>query len=325
MKKYHYLNTQTLSIPFSIPLTKETSWESIDKRKTQFFIARFHFFIRERVINSKTKMGPPVSVFSFPKGMEYKKMTALEFEYEELQHQESLKKSLIESEHLQEFANNLLKVSLKAGLFKLDSGSDLKFTNTFREVFSNEFRMNQTVRETKKVKIEDEIIFGKDYEEKTYLVPEYQKYAYDIWLGYVDYLYVIYDKSMFGLRKKRKKYPVWDRNDRRPNVIKLNDPVATIEFWRKVGGYSYYKESDYKEEVKDTNSFSVKTPENNFQHVISFPKVASLYQVSQVAFPLKWIKREGEWTEEELMKIEVEEAKNTAWWYEHGPGSKERI
>jgi hypothetical protein len=37
---------------------------------------------------------------------------------------------------------------------------------------------------------------------------------------------------------------------------------------------------------------------------------------------LKWVKRTGEWTEEELMAIEEDEARNSAWWFHNGPGRR---
>jgi hypothetical protein len=46
----------------------------------------------------------------------------------------------------------------------------------------------------------------------------------------------------------------------------------------------------------------------------------TLYTLSNIAFPLRWIDRKGPWTREELEKIEWEEAEGSAWWYQYGPG-----
>jgi hypothetical protein len=48
----------------------------------------------------------------------------------------------------------------------------------------------------------------------------------------------------------------------------------------------------------------------------------TLYTLSNLAFPLRWIDRKGPWTREELEQIEWEEAEGSAWWYQHGPGRK---
>lgn len=49
--------------------------------------------------------------------------------------------------------------------------------------------------------------------------------------------------------------------------------------------------------------------------------IPSLYQLANVAFPVKWINLKNlNSTKEELMKIELGEAEQTAWWFTHGPG-----
>lgn len=320
MRKKDYLNTYIISVPYSIPLTKESAWNCIDSKKTNFFIARLHFYLRERIVEDLTKMGPPLSVFTFPKGVEYKKLTSMEIEHEQIEYIGSIEKSITESEYVQKFASNLLNVTIKSPFMKVDSSTKLDFTDTFRENFSKEVMINKSIKKKIITKVEDSFTFNENYNDKTYLVPEYQKRAFDIWLGYVDYLYVIYATSHFGLRKKRRKYPPYSVSNRTLNILKLNNPMGTINFWKKISGYSYYSESEYKLEVPDTNTFILASPENKSKHAISFPKLPSLYQVSNITFPLKWIKRIGNWTEKELMEIEEEEARDSVWWYMYGPG-----
>jgi hypothetical protein len=50
----------------------------------------------------------------------------------------------------------------------------------------------------------------------------------------------------------------------------------------------------------------------------------TLYTLSNIAFPLRWIDRKGPWTREELEQIEWEEAEGSAWWYQYGPGSNRK-
>jgi hypothetical protein len=52
-------------------------------------------------------------------------------------------------------------------------------------------------------------------------------------------------------------------------------------------------------------------------------KPPTLYTLSNIAFPLRWIDRKGPWTREELEQIEMEEAEGSAWWYQYGPGRKQ--
>jgi len=49
-----------------------------------------------------------------------------------------------------------------------------------------------------------------------------------------------------------------------------------------------------------------------------------LYTLSNFAFPLHWVDRKGPWTREELEQSELTEAEGSAWWYQHGPGRKQK-
>jgi hypothetical protein len=47
----------------------------------------------------------------------------------------------------------------------------------------------------------------------------------------------------------------------------------------------------------------------------------SLYQLSRVAFPYRWVDMPStDLSKEQLMKIELGEAETTGWWFHHGPG-----
>ena len=54
------------------------------------------------------------------------------------------------------------------------------------------------------------------------------------------------------------------------------------------------------------------------------PERPTLYTLSNIAFPLRWIDRKGDWTADDLKRMELDEAEGTAWWFQHGPGSLKR-
>ncbi len=155
-------------------------------------------------------------------------------------------------------------------------------------------------------------------------VSAYQRYAYDIYLSWVDYLRVQYRTTALGLRKKRRKYPP-PSSQRHPNWIKFHVPLATAHFWRPLPKSSIVTyEARYENEVKDPEEIDIVPPEDLLSHHAPRPDVPTLYQLSNIAFPLKWIHRKGEWTEEELKKIEDEEAVKSAWFWQYGEGKNRR-
>jgi hypothetical protein len=80
-------------------------------------------------------------------------------------------------------------------------------------------------------------------------------------------------------------------------------------------------EEDYQIQVKDPDEITIALFERRVPRAVNFPNVPTLYQITRATFPKKWKnRRDRDWTEEELMQIEYEEAKDTPWWYRHGPG-----
>jgi hypothetical protein len=78
------------------------------------------------------------------------------------------------------------------------------------------------------------------------------------------------------------------------------------------------RESKYVLEVPDATVVrreDIQCPRNFRKE--NYPRVPSLYQVSNVAFPLKWIPRGDDPTESELLATEEDERREGAWWYRY--------
>jgi hypothetical protein len=144
----------------------------------------------------------------------------------------------------------------------------------------------------------------------------------------IDFLNVEYKRSWGGFRKKLCKSPFPPKSCHsikdHPNIIRIGVPVAEFQYWELLPNSSVLiKDSDYVQEVEDDAEISVYPPRDGlinrpYWYPNSYP---TLYQLSNVAFPFKWVnKRSKEFTKEELMKIELGEAEGTGWWYQHGPG-----
>jgi hypothetical protein len=129
---------------------------------------------------------------------------------------------------------------------------------------------------------------------------------------------------MFGLRKKKRNFPRPVGNTH-TNRIKINQPLFTIKYWQLLpkssniftaGEYKLLKNKvlipeDIVKEKLDA-SIQLTLPRH--------PERPTLYTLSNIAFPYRWIDRKVDWTKEELKQIEMDEAEGSAWWFRHGPG-----
>ena len=89
----------------------------------------------------------------------------------------------------------------------------------------------------------------------------------------------------------------------------------------EVATFKLVYEEDYKLQVENPDEITIVPFDRKEPRAVNFPKVPTLYQITRAAFPKKWKDRNDKnWTEEELLQIEYEEAKDTPWWYRYGPG-----
>jgi hypothetical protein len=158
-------------------------------------------------------------------------------------------------------------------------------------------------------------------------VAAYRKYRRDVYLHYIDYLFVEYRRTTFGLRRKKRNLP-------RPvgtahiNLIPVHMPLFRLAYWNLEPESSLlYTETEYENLTKVTHPDRVTFLELQESFRLPMPareEPPTLYTLSNIAFPLRWIDRRGPWTREELEKIEMEEAEGSAWWYQYGPGRQKR-
>jgi hypothetical protein len=193
-----------------------------------------------------------------------------------------------------------------------------------RETIRNEFEDSQTLQEivTHKSTLTFTVSHKLDAKATYVRAAVYQRRRVDVYLAYCDFLDVEYERTTLGLRKKRIKIPPYDPKNRiRSNELYLNEPLGSIQYWKFLPDSEYMEvESKYQCEVKDPLEMRILKVERPHAYPIRFPRIPSLYQIANVAFPLRWIDRKGEWTEGDLLALEWEEAKNTAWWFKYGPG-----
>jgi hypothetical protein len=278
--------------------------------------------IRERPASNQVKRGEILALHEAPEGVEIQEVRSIEQDWVITDTRSSVKSWLLENDFLQRFSIDLFSELSEIPGFNLVPQIKTSCQQKLKESFKRSLTLERTVSRKKNIKFELNYVIGPQANDKYVSVVAYQKYAIDLYLAYIDYLYVDYHKSMMGLRKKRKKYPVV-MSQQHANEIKFNLPLATINYWKLLPTSAVMvKQDEYKNEVNDPDEITINEPESKHRHYVSMPDVPTLYQLSNVAFPLKWIKREGPWTEKDLKEIEWEEAEDSAWWFKFGPGRK---
>lgn len=307
------MKRKLVSIPFAVELANEENWECMDAKQTQFFIVRCHFQLDERHLEEPHRVGPYLAVYQSPKGVGQSHVTKSSFELEHLEAEKCIENQLVENKHVMSFVSNLATKASLPKTFEISQSLQATLSSELRSSFSK----TKEVSESCKVKVAREFqvqnTIDPNISESLVAVPVYKRCAYDVILAYVDYLRVDYRTSTMGLRKKAIKYPIIVDFQRHPNVIRFAEPLATVKYWQFLPeSCKLMMEKSYEVEVKDSQSVTIGPPQSLRKKFVHRPDVPTLYQVANAAFPRKWIWRkstQGAWTEEDLKKIELDEAK----------------
>ena len=183
---------------------------------------------------------------------------------------------------------------------KLSSGLVSQLKRTMKTSFSESFQVSSSTKSGHE--LTTEVSYDRSGAAQPLAhVRKFQRNRAVLYLAYIDYLVVDY-RRQFGIRKRRQKSP-----SPHQNVLKINVPVVAIEYWKEYDGISWVNEATHNNEVPEPYELEIVDAMHEKSGFVSFPRVHSLYRISNAAFPLQWIKRKGVWTEEELIALEEKE------------------
>lgn len=310
-----------LTVPFGEELTKESGW--IQLGQYLYFIARFHLHIEQ----SQTRdfaVGDILRTYRTTAHAETEVEKVFEEEVTAVDLRETTRSAVI-SKDLTQRVTAAFSGAVRSPLYEVSADLGAALEQTVRASLADSLRSSETVsrRERRSFTVRQTIRSGS--QELQYAVAGYRGYVQDVFLHYIDYLFVEYRKTTFGLRRKKQSLP-------RPvgaahvNLIPIHMPLFRMRYWKLEPESSLiYTKSEYQNLTKAAHPDRVTFEE--LREPIRLPMPAreeppSLYTLSNIAFPLRWIDRKGPWTREELEKIEMEEAQGSAWWYQYGPGRK---
>ena len=310
-----------LTIPFGEELTKEAGW--IQLNRYLYFIARFHLQIEEKQ-TPDFAVGDVLRTFRTTPHSETEVEKVFEEEVSTVDLRETTRSAALSNDLTQKITVTIAGAA-KSPFYEVSTNLGAALEQTIRASVSESIRASQTVsrREMRRFRVRQTV--KADTPENQLAVAGYRKYRQDVYLHYIDYLFVEYRRTTFGLRRKKRNMP-------RPvgaahlNLIPIHIPLFSLFYWKLEAESSLlYTESEYQNLTRVAHLDRVTFAELREPITLPMPareQAPTLYTLSNIAFPLRWIDRKGPWTREELEKIELEEADGSAWWYQYGPGRK---
>jgi len=308
-----------LQIPLSVDLTKEEGWTQSDKYL--YFIARYHLHIEDEQTD-ELGFGDILRTFHTTDFSETEVVKGFEEECTIADVKETTSSILLENE-LSQKVTGTITGSAKSPLYELSANIGASLEQTIHSSVGQSIKSDHSVsrRVRKSFTISQKIKSGS--QELQVAMAGYRKYSQKVFLHYIDYLSVEYKPTALGLRKKKRNLPR-PIGGKHTNRIPINMPLFKLYYWKLESESSLlYTETEYKQLPKVKHPDRITLEELNEEIRLPLPSKPdrpTLYTLSNIAFPLRWIDRKGPWTREELEKIELDEAEGSAWWFQYGPG-----
>jgi hypothetical protein len=312
-----------LTVPPAGELTKEAGWVHLDRYL--YFIARFHLHMEETQTR-ELGFGDILRTYHTTPHSETEVEKVIEEEFTTVDVQETTRSAALSHDLTQKITATIAGAA-KSPFYDVSAQVGSSLENTIRSSVSESIRASDTVsrRERKSFTVRQTISPGA--QELQYAVVGYRKYMRDVYLHYIDYLFVEYRTTAFGLRKRKRNLP-------RPvgtahiNLIPIHMPLFRMFYWKLEAESSLlYTETEYQNlptvAHPDRVTFDALRVREPVRLRMPYrEEQPTLYTLSNIAFPLRWVDRKGPWTREELEQIEMEEAEGSAWWHQYGPGRK---
>lgn len=308
-----------LTVPFGEELTREAGW--IPLNRYLYFTARFHLQIEQ----SQTRdfaVGDVLRTYRTTPHSETEVEKVFEEEVTAVDLRETTRSAAF-SKDMTQRVTAAIAASAKSPFYEASAELGSALEQTVRSSIAESVRSSETVSRRQKISFRVRQSIKQGAPELQLAVAGYRKYRQDVYLHYIDYLFVEYRRTAFGLRRKKRNLP-------RPvgtahvNLIPMHIPLFRLYYWSLEPESSLlYTESEYRDLTKVAHPDRVTFEE--LREPLRLPMPAreqppTLYTLSNIAFPLRWIDRKGPWTREELEQIEMEEVQGSAWWYQYGPG-----
>src|SRR5215216_6632071 len=310
-----------LTVPFAEELTKEAGWTQLDRYL--YFIARFHLQIEQNQMPDFA-VGDILRTYRTTPHSETEVVKVFEEEVTAVDLKETTRSVALSSDVSQRVTATIAGAATSP-FYNMSGNIGALLEQTIRSSVSESVRSSATVSRREKKTFTVRQVIKSGAPEPQVAVAGYRKYRRDVYLHYIDYLFVDYRRTALGLRRKKRNLP-------RPigtahiNVIPVHLPLFRLFYWNLEPESSLvYTETEYQNLTRLSHPDRVtfeELPKSMHLPMPAREKSPTLYTLSNIAFPLRWIDRKGPWAREELEQIEWDEAEGSAWWFQYGPGRK---
>ena len=310
-----------LVIPTDDDLTEETGWTKLNKYL--YFAVRYHLLMDDEQ-TGEFRLGDVLRTFRTTDFTETEIVKTFEMEVTRADLEETTCSILLDQQ-LSEKVSGTIRGSAKSPFYELSAEVGSALEKSIRSSVEQSIRVDRSisVRHKESFSVVQRVKPGS--RDLQLAVAGYRRYNRKVFLHYIDYLFVEYQVSSLRLRRKKRNLPRPDGNLHK-NRILINAPLFQMNFWRlETESSLLYTEEEYRQAPKvqhpDRITFEALDEEIRFPLPNRLHR-PTLYKLSKIAFPVRWVDRKGPWTREDLEKIELDEAEGSAWWFQHGPGRK---
>ena len=312
---------KVLVIPTDDDLTREAGWTKVDKYL--YFAVRYHLYA-DNEQTGEFRLGDVLRTFHTTDFTETEIVKTFEAEVTKADLQETTCSILLDQQ-LSEKVTGTIAGSAKSPFYELSAEVGTSLERSIRSSVEQSIKVDRSVSMRRKESFSVTQRVKPGSRDLQLAVAGYRQYSRKIFLHYIDYLFIEYQVSSLGLRRKKRNLPRPEGNLHK-NRILINAPLFQMHYWMlETESSLLYTEEEYRQAPK------VQHPDRitfeGLDEEIYFPLPnrlyrPTLYKLSKIAFPVRWVDRQGSWTREDLEKIELDEAEGSAWWFQHGPGRK---
>lgn len=287
----------SIAVPYFERLKSPSGWSRTDGQRRGFHVLRLHYYFRSQDGVGRLFSGEPLADIAVARGMVREDQQVWSGEIERTDVSATSQQLVLELECASKFASEIAgSLGSPSTGVGLSSKAIAEASTRFREEVRKELTHTETVRTKVTWEYTEKLtVDGSKSNGPLYVQSQYRRRTYDVFLSFVDFLFIDYEHQHFWQRRRRVKYPPVPAasNDwrRRPNATRpLNIPLRTITYWELVERRYPVVAGAYTPDVGNPLGveFAELLGEGPTYAFPSEPNLKSLYNYSNKAFPLKW-------------------------------------
>lgn len=308
-----------LVIPSDDDLTEEAGWTKLDKYL--YFAVRYHLHIDDEQ-TGEFCLGDVLRSFRTTDFTETEIAKTIEAEVT-VANLEETTCSILLDQQLSEKVTGTIRGGAKSPFYELSAEVGTALEHSIRTRVEQAIKVDRSVSTRRKESFSVVQRVRPGSKDLQLAVAGYRRYNRKVFLHYIDYLFVEYQVGALGLRRKKRNLPR-PEGSQHTNRILIDAPLFQMNTWRlETESSLLYTEAEYRQAPKvqhpDRVTFEPLDEEIRLPLPLRLHR-PTLYKLSKIAFPVRWVDRKGPWTRADLEKIEMDEAERSAWWFQHGPG-----